>query len=71
MQVLLDRQVPHVPGMAAMLAQHCLLGGRGAQPVLGHTNILANNTDIYREVKRRFIPGLKAGSLRRDPDDHD
>ncbi len=60
--VLLDGQVPDVPGVAAMVPQHRLLGGSGDQPVSGHTNILSTITDISGEVKRRFLPGLKAGA---------
>ena len=59
--VLLDGQVPHVPGVAAVVPQHRLLGGGGEQPVPGHANTLANTTDISGEVERRFLPGLKAG----------
>ena len=59
--VLLDGQVPHVPGMAAVVPQHGLLGGRGVQPVPGHANTLSTANDISGEVKRRFLPGLKAG----------
>jgi hypothetical protein len=59
--VLLHREVPHVPGVRAVVPQHRLLGGRGEQPVPGHANILANSTGIPGEVKRRFLPGLKAG----------
>jgi len=59
--VLLDGQVPYVPGVAAVVPQHCLLGGGGEQPVPGHTNTLAITTDISGEVTRRFLPALKAG----------
>ena len=58
--VLLDREVPHEPCLGALVPQHHLLGGGGNQPVPGHTNTLANTTDISGEVKRRFLPGLKA-----------
>jgi hypothetical protein len=34
--VLLDRQVPHEPGMPAMLGQHGLLGRRGLKTEAGH-----------------------------------
>jgi hypothetical protein len=44
----------------AMTLQHCLLGGCGKQPVPRHTNTLATATDIPGEVRRRFLPGLKA-----------
>ena len=59
--VLLDGEVPDVPGVAAVVPQHCLLGGRGEQPVPGHANTLSDTADISGEVKRRFLPALKAG----------
>jgi hypothetical protein len=59
--VLLDRQVPYQPGVAAVVARDCHLGGRGEQAVPGHTNALSDSTDISGEVKRRFLTGLKAG----------
>jgi hypothetical protein len=59
--VLLNGEVPHVPGVGAVVPQHRFLGGRGNQPVPGHANILANTTGISGEVKRRFLPGLEAG----------
>jgi hypothetical protein len=59
--VLLDGQVPDVPGVAAVVPQHRLLGGRGEQPVPGHANTLSDTADISGEVKRRFLPGLKTG----------
>jgi hypothetical protein len=58
--VLLDGQVPHVPGVAAVVPQHRLLGGRGEQTVPGHANTLSGTADISREVTRRFLPALKA-----------
>jgi hypothetical protein len=59
--VLLDGQVPDVPGVPAVVPQHGLLGGGGEQPVPGHANTLSDGTDISGEVTRRFLPGLKAG----------
>jgi len=59
--VLLDGQVPHVPGVRAMVPQDCFLGGRGEQAVSGHANTLATTTDIPGEVKRRSSLGPKAG----------
>jgi len=59
-RVLLNREVPHVPGMGAVNLQHRLLGGRREQPVPGHTNTLSADTDISWEVMRRCLPGLKA-----------
>ena len=60
-RVLLNGQVPHVPGVRAVIPQNCLLGGRGKHAVPRHTNIVATTTDISREVKRRYSPGLAAG----------
>jgi hypothetical protein len=54
--VLLDGQVPHVPGVAAVVPQHRFLGRRGDQPVPGHTNTLSGTADISGEVTRRFVP---------------
>ena len=48
-------------GVAAVVAQHRLLGGGGEQPVPGHTNTLSDTADISGEVTRRFLPGLKVG----------
>jgi hypothetical protein len=59
--VLLDGEVPHVPGVAAVVPQHRFLGGGGDEPVPGHTNTLSDTADISEEVKRRFLPGLKTG----------
>ena len=59
--VLFDGQVPHVPGVAAVVPQHRLLGGGGEQPVPGHANILSGAADISGEVTRCFLPGLKTG----------
>ncbi len=59
--VLLDGQVPDVPGVAAVVLQHGLLGGGGEQPVPGHTNTLSDGADISGELRRRFLPGLEAG----------
>ena len=59
--VLLGRPVPDEPGVTAVVPQDGLLGRRGEQAVLGHTHVLSDSTDISGEVKRRFLPGLKAG----------
>jgi hypothetical protein len=59
--VLLDRQVPDEPDVAAVVPQDCLLGGRREPAVPGHTHALSDIIDIFGEVKRRFLTGLKAG----------
>jgi hypothetical protein len=61
--VLFDGQVPHIPGVAAVVPQHCFLGGCGEEPVPGHTNTLSDIADISGEVTRRFLPGLKTRVL--------
>jgi hypothetical protein len=60
--MLLDRNVPHVPGVRAVAPQHRLLGGRREQSIPGHTNTLASTTDIPEKMKRRFLSRLKAGA---------
>jgi hypothetical protein len=52
---LLDRQIPHIPGMPAVVPKHHLLSGRGEQQVSGHANALATSTDISWEV-RQCVP---------------
>jgi hypothetical protein len=47
--------------VGAMIPQHRLLGRGREQPICGHANTLATTTDIPEEVRRRFLPGLKAG----------
>jgi hypothetical protein len=59
-RVLFDGQVPHIPGMGAVVPQHRLLGRR-EQPVPGHANRISTTTDNFGEVKRRFLLVLKAG----------
>jgi hypothetical protein len=59
--VLLDGEVPDVPGVAAVVPQHRFLGGGGDEPVPGHTNTLSDAADISEEVKRRFLPSPKVG----------
>jgi hypothetical protein len=58
--VLLDGQIPHVPGMCAVLPHHHLLGGSRKQPVSAHANTVTMRADIFGEVKRRFPSGLRA-----------
>ena len=61
--VLLDGQIPHVPGMAAVVDQHRFLRGGWEEPVPGHANILSITADISGEAKRRFLAGHRVGSL--------
>jgi hypothetical protein len=45
-----------------VVPQHRFLGGCGVEPVPErHANILSDTADISGGVKRRFLPGLKAG----------
>jgi hypothetical protein len=68
--LLLDGQVPHIPGMATMLAQHHrLLSGR-KQPVSRHASNVTSTTDKPPKGEAAFPPRLKQGvSTPRRPDD--
>jgi hypothetical protein len=58
--VLLDGQVPHVPGVTAMLSQHRrLLGGR-KQPKSRHASNVATSTDKSPKGAA-FAPGYTLG----------
>jgi len=52
-RLLLTRQVPHEPGMGAMLSQDRPLGGGRLQPVPGHILNVDPATDRAEEGKRR------------------
>jgi hypothetical protein len=56
--VLLEGEIPQIPGMGAMLAQDLLLFWRWLQPVPGHESNVLATTDILEGVKRRFLPHL-------------
>jgi hypothetical protein len=60
-RMLLHREIPHIPGMRAVISQQRFLSRRGKQAVPGHTNTLATSADNSREVKRRFFPAAKTG----------
>jgi len=59
--LLLDGQVPHVPGVRTVLPQEGLLHRCWDQTVAGHDSNLLSNTDVSEEVKRRSSPAAKAG----------
>jgi hypothetical protein len=58
--MLLDGEVPHIPGVRAVHPQRRLLGGCREQSVPGHANTLSITTDISGEVKRRFLREVRA-----------
>ena len=58
--LLLDCQVPHEPGLGAVVPKDDFLVRRRVQAVPGHANTLANASVILGEVKRRCIPRLEA-----------
>jgi hypothetical protein len=58
--LLLDREVPHEPGMRAGAFQHCFLDRSRFQAVPGHSNTISGSNDIPEEVKRRVLHGPKA-----------
>jgi hypothetical protein len=62
-RVLLDRQVPYVPGVGTVFPQHHFLGWSRNKPVTRHANIISIDTDIFGEVKRCFRPGLSSGAF--------
>jgi hypothetical protein len=59
--VLFDGEVPHVPGVRAVVPQHRFLGAGGDEPVPGHANTLSDTADIFRGGDAAFLPGLKTG----------
>ena len=69
MRMLLHSQVPHEPGMCAVVPQRAFLSARGDQPVSRHTNTLANASDISGRRERCSQLGLKAEPVARDSDD--
>jgi hypothetical protein len=60
MRLLLDRQIPHVPGMAAMLGQPRHLSSRPKQPVSRHTHNVTTYTDTTPKGEVAFPPPAKA-----------
>ena len=58
--VLLNREIPHVPGMRAMRPQSSFLYGRREQSKSRHANTLANGTDIFRGGEAALLCGLTA-----------
>ncbi|AFV14829.1 hypothetical protein OEM_p100840 (plasmid) [Mycobacterium intracellulare subsp. yongonense 05-1390] len=56
MQLLLDRQVPHIAGMATMLGQHHRLPGSRKQPIPRHPANLALTTDNPPKGDAAFPP---------------
>ena len=61
--VLLDCEIPDIPGVSTMSLHRHFLGRCGDQSVSGHANIVANETDISGEVKRRSRPEPEAWAL--------
>jgi hypothetical protein len=60
MQLLLDRQVPHIPGMATMLCQHHRLLRCRNQPVTRHDRNLTAPTDKTPTGVAALPPPAKA-----------
>jgi hypothetical protein len=60
--LLFHRQIPHEPGMPAMLMQDRFLRRGRHQPVPGHVRGVLRATDIQIEGReRRFLPGTESG----------
>jgi hypothetical protein len=59
---LLDGQIPHKPGMAAMLSQYRRLLSIRKQPKPAHTRNIGASTDkVSKPGTRRFLPRRKPG----------
>jgi hypothetical protein len=57
---LLDRQIPHKPGVATVFGQYCRLLNARKQPKPAHPNNIGTTTDkLTKGGKRRFLPRLK------------
>jgi hypothetical protein len=61
--VLLDGQIPHKPGMAALLAQRCHLLSSRKQPVSSHSRNLTLTTDKSTKGEAALAPPAKAGGF--------
>jgi hypothetical protein len=57
--VLLDRQIPHKPGMTTVIGQQRRLLRARKQPKPAHANNLGSTTDKSKGGKRRFLNRLK------------
>jgi hypothetical protein len=60
MLLLLDGQVPHIPGVAAILGQRRRLFGGRKQPVSRHPGNLTTATDTSPKGEAAFPPPAKA-----------
>ena len=60
MLLLLDRQIPHIPGMAATLSQPRYLLSSRKQPIPRHTENLAPTTDTTQKGEAAVPPPAKA-----------
>ena len=67
MPLLLDRQIPHIPGVAAMLSQPRHLLSSHNQPVARHTENLARTTDTTQKGEAAFPPPAKARGFHAAP----
>jgi hypothetical protein len=65
--LLLDRQIPHVPGMAAMLSQRCHLLSSRKQPISRHTQNLSPTTDTTQKGEAALPPRVKARGFHAAP----
>ena len=67
MLLLLDRQIPYVPGVAAMLSQSRRLLSSRKQPISGHTEKLTPTTDTTQKGEPAFRPPAQAGGFHAAP----
>ena len=67
--LLLDRKIPHKPGMATVFNQNCRLLNTGKQTKPAHTHNLGTITDNMRKGGNRRLPQLRPGGLPRRKSD--
>jgi hypothetical protein len=60
MLLLLDRQIPHITGVAAMLSQNRRLLSSRKQPISRHTENLTPTTDTTQKGEAAFRPPAQA-----------
>ncbi len=60
MSLLLDRQIPHIPSMAAMLSQNRRLLSSRKQPISRHTENLTSATDTTQKGEAALPSPIKA-----------
>jgi len=61
--LLLNSEVPHIPGLATMLNQHCPLNRGRKQPISRHPDNITTTTDNPPKTNTPFPPSAKASGF--------